>query len=241
MTDSLKSLFKAIAEAESERQLQQNVINKIGAYFAAKHYQLFLLARLPDLAKKSKLLQLALSIDHNPVLRYVIEHHAPVHEKALLTARKWKTICPRFDHGHVMVGPIVNDGSLIGALGLTRTRNCPCFNSQDIADMSALCLHLSIWWIKIQSQKIEFNVSSIELITPREVQIAELVAQGFTNAEIGKSLWITENSVKQALKRMFRKLEVSSRTEMVAKLSRVNKSQNYHLVKDSSGLTPIQN
>jgi DNA-binding CsgD family transcriptional regulator len=45
-----------------------------------------------------------------------------------------------------------------------------------------------------------------------------LVALGRTNTEIGTELWITENSVKQALKRMFRKLEVSSRTEMVAQL-----------------------
>jgi DNA-binding CsgD family transcriptional regulator len=50
-------------------------------------------------------------------------------------------------------------------------------------------------------------------------QIVELVALGRTNTEIGTDLWITENSVKQALKRMFRKLEVSSRAEMVAQLS----------------------
>jgi DNA-binding CsgD family transcriptional regulator len=57
-------------------------------------------------------------------------------------------------------------------------------------------------------------------LTARELQIADLVASGQTNAEIGAELWITENSVKQALKRMFRKLEVSSRAEMVARLSR---------------------
>jgi DNA-binding CsgD family transcriptional regulator len=56
-------------------------------------------------------------------------------------------------------------------------------------------------------------------LTPREIQIAELVAHGLTNAQIGATLWITENSVKQALKRMFRKLEVSSRAQMVAQLS----------------------
>jgi DNA-binding CsgD family transcriptional regulator len=50
------------------------------------------------------------------------------------------------------------------------------------------------------------------------MQIAELVAQGKTNAEIGAELWITENSVKQALKRIFRKLSVSSRTEMVTRV-----------------------
>lgn len=56
------------------------------------------------------------------------------------------------------------------------------------------------------------------LLTARELQIAELVSLGRTNAEIGNELWIAENSVKQALKRMFRKLGVSSRAEMVAQL-----------------------
>ena len=218
MTDSQNSLFEAIAKTKSEKQLQQNVTGKIGAYFVAKRYGIFMLDRLPYIAKKSKLLQFALSIENNPVLRYLVEHHAPVHEEVLLPKGKWQTICPRFDHGHVMVGPIVNNGSLVGGLGVTRDRYSDPFNSQDIADMSALSLHLSIWLAKIESQSTEFTSPSNNLITTREKQIAQLVAQGFTNAEIAKSIWITENSVKQALKRMFRKLDVSSRTEMIAKL-----------------------
>jgi DNA-binding CsgD family transcriptional regulator len=47
---------------------------------------------------------------------------------------------------------------------------------------------------------------------------------GRTNAEIGAELWITENSVKQALKRMFRKLDVSSRAQMVAQLALAQQS-----------------
>ncbi|MEL6899392.1 MAG: helix-turn-helix transcriptional regulator, partial [Cyanobacteria bacterium J06606_4] len=57
-----------------------------------------------------------------------------------------------------------------------------------------------------------------DVLTPREREIADLVAQGLTNKSIGQALWITENSVKQALKRMYRKLAVSSRAEMVARL-----------------------
>jgi DNA-binding CsgD family transcriptional regulator len=64
-----------------------------------------------------------------------------------------------------------------------------------------------------------FNSLNANSLTQREIQIAELVAKGLTNAEIGTTLWITENSVKQALKRIFRKLDVSSRAEMVARLS----------------------
>lgn len=219
MTDSLKSLFQIIAQTENEKQLQHNVIGEIGNYFAAKRSGFFLHDRLPNFAKKSKLLKLALSLDYNPVLRYLVEHHAPVHEKILLSAEKWQAICPRLDHAHVMVGPIVDNGQLIGALGVTREYDSVPFNSQDIADMSALSLHISIWFTKIKSQSTPFISSGHNLITPREQQIAELVAQGLTNAEISHKIWITENSVKQALKRIFRKLNVSSRTEMVAKLT----------------------
>jgi DNA-binding CsgD family transcriptional regulator len=56
----------------------------------------------------------------------------------------------------------------------------------------------------------------------RELEIALLVAQGLTNVAIAKQLWITHNSVKQALKRIFRKIDVSSRVEMVAKLQLLN-------------------
>ncbi len=230
MTKSLKSLFKAIteclafseiAQTESEKQLQQNVIDEIREYFAAKRCGIFMFARLPNLAQKSKLLKLALSLEYNPILRYLMEHHAPVHEEIILPEGQWRTICPRFDHGHVMAGPIVNDGILVGGLGVTRDRNSPPFNNQDIADMSALSLHLSILYVKIQSKSIKFTASSSNIITPREKQIAELVAQGLTNAQIAKTIWITENSVKQALKRMFRKLNVSSRAEMIGKLTSV--------------------
>lgn len=218
MTNSLQALFQAIARANNERELQIDVIELVGNYFAAKRYRLFLNDRLSLKNKRSKLFKLALSIDYNPVLRYVVEHHAPIHETLLMQTSKWRKLCPRFDHGHVMAGPILLDGSLVGGLALTRDRNSPAFDTQNIADLSALCLHLSTKLTKIQTEKIEFVSSTSLPLTPRELQIAELVGKGFTNAEIGKQLWITENSVKQALKRMFRKLNVASRAEMIAKL-----------------------
>lgn len=225
MTHDLKTLFVAIANSQSELELQQTVVSQIGEYFAAKRYCLFLLDRLPQGVYRSELLQSAISPEHNPVLRYLIENHVPVHEGVLLTAQKWRAICPRWDRGHVMVGPIVSTGILIGGLALTRDRNEEAFDGQNILELSALCLHVSTQLTKIKSQQTKFDTISIEQITPRELQIAELVSQGLTNAEIGKTLWIQENSVKQALKRMFRKLQVSSRAEMIAKLFRFSRDR----------------
>nr|WP_310427053.1 helix-turn-helix transcriptional regulator [Chamaesiphon sp. VAR_48_metabat_135_sub] len=92
----------------------------------------------------------------------------------------------------------------------------PAFDAQNLADLSGICLHLSIWAATVRSLP---QPERTERLTAREWQIVELVALGRTNAAIGTEVWITENSVKQALKRMFRKLEVSSRAEMLAQLS----------------------
>ena len=223
MPNSLQLIFEEIAETRNEQQLRERVIAQLGDYFQAKRRGLFFFDSLPN-RKTSGLFELALSIEHNPVLRYVVENHAPVHEEVVLKPGKWKTICPRFDHGHVMAGPIIGNGKLIGGIGFTRTRESSAFNTQDLIDLSAVCLHLSTWLttIKSQTKKIELDINRL---TPREIQIAELVAQGLTNAQIGAYLWIQENSVKQALKRMFRKLKVSSRAEMVAKVLTVNSEQ----------------
>jgi DNA-binding NarL/FixJ family response regulator len=54
-----------------------------------------------------------------------------------------------------------------------------------------------------------------ESLSPREVQVLELVAVGHTNAEIGRELHISEATVKTHLLRSFSKLDVSDRTAAV--------------------------
>jgi DNA-binding NarL/FixJ family response regulator len=50
-------------------------------------------------------------------------------------------------------------------------------------------------------------------LTAREREILTLVAEGLTNATIGKQLWVTEQTVKFHLSNIYRKLGVSNRTE----------------------------
>ncbi len=54
-----------------------------------------------------------------------------------------------------------------------------------------------------------------DALSPREVQVLELVAVGRTNAEIGKALHIAEATVKTHLIRTFTKLDVADRTAAV--------------------------
>ncbi|HEU5238132.1 MAG TPA: LuxR C-terminal-related transcriptional regulator, partial [Pyrinomonadaceae bacterium] len=55
-------------------------------------------------------------------------------------------------------------------------------------------------------------------LTLREMEIARLVAQGKTNAQIAKTLGVSSWTVGMHLRRIFAKLSVNSRTAMVARL-----------------------
>jgi two-component system, NarL family, nitrate/nitrite response regulator NarL len=53
------------------------------------------------------------------------------------------------------------------------------------------------------------------LLSDREMEIVQLVAQGFQSKEIGKKLFISENTVKNHMSNIFDKLGVSDRLELV--------------------------
>jgi DNA-binding NarL/FixJ family response regulator len=50
-------------------------------------------------------------------------------------------------------------------------------------------------------------------LTPRELEVLQLVASGSSNMEIAQALWVTEQTVKFHLSNVYRKLHVANRTE----------------------------
>lgn len=215
MARSLHDLFNEIASVRNEQELRLAVMDTVGDYFGVQHWGIYLLDDQSTTKVDNQSIP-AVCLESNPVGRYVVERHAPAHEELVLPSGDWKHFCSRYDHEHVMSGPIVCDGRLVGTLNLARVSGTLAFDANDLADLSALCLH---WSAKLATLRAKTSNSPLaSRLTQRELEIAELVALGLTNAEIGEKLWITQNSVKQALKRMFRKLEVSARAQMVAKL-----------------------
>ncbi len=55
--------------------------------------------------------------------------------------------------------------------------------------------------------------SGLALLTCREIEVLRLVAAGAPNSRIAAELWITEQTVKFHLSKVYRKLGVSNRTE----------------------------
>ena len=53
--------------------------------------------------------------------------------------------------------------------------------------------------------------SGVEALTPSEVRVAELAAEGLTNREVAQSLFVSEKTVETHLGRVYRKLDIKSR------------------------------
>jgi two-component system nitrate/nitrite response regulator NarL len=57
-------------------------------------------------------------------------------------------------------------------------------------------------------------------VTPRELEILQLVAEGMSNKEIGKRLWITEGTVKNHVHNALEKLHMKNRIQAAAYIVR---------------------
>lgn len=243
MSNSLHALFRALASARDENEARFRFMDKsVGEYFGAQYWGIHLYDRefcltsvdISGIKNVDEFVERYQTVepDEDRLLTYVSEYHAPVHGEMILPSDGWKqsemykNFCACYDHEHIAIGPIVGEGRLVGGIYFARIEDTPAFNNQDIASLSAICNHLSATLATLRSQQTLIqqkilNSSLASRLTNRELQIAELVAEGLTNAEIGTQLWISRNTVKQTLKNIFRKLDVSARAQMVAKLKNV--------------------
>ena len=59
------------------------------------------------------------------------------------------------------------------------------------------------------------NAHGDNLLTPREEQVVALVAEGLANREIAQELALSEHTVKKYMFRIFDKLGIGTRVELV--------------------------
>jgi RNA polymerase sigma factor (sigma-70 family) len=66
------------------------------------------------------------------------------------------------------------------------------------------------------AKRVSAQATQKPRLTPREHQIIVLACEGLKNPEIGQQLDISESTVRDHLKRIFRKLKVPNRLKLIA-------------------------
>jgi len=88
--------------------------------------------------------------------------------------------------------------------------------ADDFSDAIRLALERRIYLAgpraKAPEQELE-PVAPGAVFTSRELEILRLVAEGYSNPELAKMLWVTKQTIKFHLTKIYRKIGVSNRTE----------------------------
>lgn len=88
----------------------------------------------------------------------------------------------------------------------------------DTLDAGQILLDVDIGGVRLLAVR-RARPGPASLLSPREQEIAHMVAQGYGNKKIASVLDISSWTVASHLRRIFVKLQVSSRTAMVTSLS----------------------
>jgi predicted ATPase/DNA-binding CsgD family transcriptional regulator len=88
------------------------------------------------------------------------------------------------------------------------------------AEGTALSLDEAIEWVRRARGSRKRPSGGWEALTPTELRVVELVAEGLTNPQVAERMFISRATVKAHLGHIFHKLDVSSRSELAAAAAR---------------------
>jgi len=125
----------------------------------------------------------------------------------------------------IVLSAVEDDGDLVRAMRLGARGVVAKESAIDLLVKSIHHVHAGELWVdsRITASVINaFSASSKSgarsvkpLLSEREMDIVRLVAQGFPNKEIGKKLFISDNTVKNHVHNIYDKLGVSDRLELL--------------------------
>ena len=79
---------------------------------------------------------------------------------------------------------------------------------------------LAIEWIRRARGKRKRPARGRESLTPTELRVVELVAEGLTNPQIGERMFIARGTVKMHLSHIFAKVGITTRAELAEEATR---------------------
>lgn len=119
---------------------------------------------------------------------------------------------------------IVNEGTIFGSITLFQALGQPDFTDVELAILEQVNRHLAAHFSLLRPNGVYpdgFNENLALLaqdagLSERERDVLRLVAQGQTNREIGRALFISESTVKKHVNALFKKMAVANRLQLMS-------------------------
>lgn len=162
------------------------------------------------------------AVSADPFHSTLATRHGVVRSNDLFDDAEWRRhpfyrdLGAQFNLGAYMAGELVDAYAPRGAIGVARPCCSEVFSPDDAQRLLTVCLHASVALTRLTPEGRA--TSPAHVLSPRQQQLVQLIANGLTNEQIGRACGITTHAVKKALERLFVRMNVSSRTELIATL-----------------------
>ncbi len=194
---------------------QLGVLHTIVTLQALDGQPLFMVDDVELMTDEQRITWVAGMWQHDPFARAMRLHHAPVGEEINYDAgnKLARELGYRGGDLHRFGVPILQTGGLLGQI---RSAHTSQFGPELRRDLTTLSCHVSVRLAQLGITTVPCPV--LAKLTPRQRDVAQLAARGQTNADIGRTLELSENTVKKHLKDIFDLLQIANRTELAARL-----------------------
>jgi DNA-binding CsgD family transcriptional regulator len=159
------------------------------------------------------------------VFSAVLERAVPVHNWQVWRQADWANDRIYTEYGrrhemfHYLSAPIFGSrGRLSGVVNFCRRPKDQPFTAHALQVASAFSGFLSATLSRVREAPFPERNGFREELTARELQVARLAASGRNNLEIALGLGIARETVKQTLRRVYHKFDVTGRAQMTATL-----------------------
>jgi DNA-binding CsgD family transcriptional regulator len=161
----------------------------------------------------------------DPVLAALLRARRPVRSDELMPVDRWRRLpfhatLARAGLDHTLQAPVLHGAVLVGTLNVARPAAAPEFDARDALVLGLLSVHVAAAYRR--AERFDALVrraaappsDALDVLSPREREIALLAVAGLRNRDVAATLGVAESTVKEHLKRTFRKLGVANRQEL---------------------------
>lgn len=162
----------------------------------------------------------------DPVHDRVVASLEPASDTSVLGASAWQRsrlfqeVSAPFGLGHILEAPVVAaDGRVVASLHAARGPGDPSFATRDLLRAATLAGWL-VARLPHGPTPLTADARTRLRLTPRQREVADLVAEGCTDGQVAARLGVTVHAVKQLLKRLYARHGLSCRAELAAAVTR---------------------